>query len=311
MSKTELINPTNYDTSRMIFSDPTVGSIPNSKPAISFRRINISTLNDDGSTGELIIPTEEVYSFGVQENTDIETGKTNGYIMALCLHNKNGATEYEKSFSSTFNAIVEKCKDHLMDHKDDIEQYELERNDLKKLNPLYYKKEKGKVVEGAGPTLYAKLIVSKKQDKILTVFFDMDSDETVQALDLLGKYCFARAAIKIESIFIGNKISLQVKLYECGVRVINFGMKRLLPRPEADSKVTATPSTLRQITKVAQTQSKVVEPVVDDNEDDDVGSLVNADDDDDDIPAEETIKPVPKKTITTVKKTVAKKVVKA
>lgn len=302
MSKTELITPIGYDTSRIIFSDPVVGSIPNSKPAINFRRINISTLNDDGTTGELIIPTEEVYSFGVSENTDIETGKTNGYVMALCLHNKNGASEYEKSWVDTFSNIVEKCKDHLLEHREDIEQYELERNDLKKFNPLYYKKDKGKVVEGASPTLYAKLIVSKKHDKIVTVFFDLDTDSDVAALDLLGKYCFAKAAIKIESIFVGNKISLQVKLYECGVRVINYGMKRLLPRPEADSTVTIAPATLRQVTKVAGPNTSKPSKI---DDDDDVGSLVGSDDEVD-LPTEDE-KPAPKKVV----KKVIKKVVKA
>ena len=34
-----------------------------------------------------------------------------------------------------------------------IEKYDLEKADLKKLNPLYWKREQGKIVEGRGPTL--------------------------------------------------------------------------------------------------------------------------------------------------------------
>lgn len=235
MSNTQLVSAIDFDTSKLIFSEPIQGSIPDSKPAINYSRINISTKYDDGTTGDLVFCTEECYSFGLNENLNQETGKINGFVLPIVLHNKNGPTENELAFVNTFNNIVEKCKDYLLENKDDLNQYDLERNDLKKLNPLYYKKDKGKIVEGASPVLYGKLIVSKKNgDKIISDFFDRDSGEPINALDLLGKHCYVRAAIKIESIFIGNKISLQVKLYECEVKQIDFGFKRLLPRPNAD-----------------------------------------------------------------------------
>ena len=63
----------------------------------------------------------------------------------------------------------------------------------------------------------------------------MDSGALVKPLDLLEKHCHARAVIKFESIFIGTKISLQVKLYECGVKLIDLGRKALLPRPTPSS----------------------------------------------------------------------------
>ena len=50
------------------------------------------------------------------------------------------------------------------------------------------------------------------------------------------KYCYVKAAIKIESIFIGNKVSLQIKLYEASVRFLDSGPKRLL-RPKGDSEL--------------------------------------------------------------------------
>jgi hypothetical protein len=128
----------------------------------------------------------------------------------------------------------------------------LTRGDLTKakggLNPLYFKKEKytddkGKTVlrnvPGRGPTLYAKLIYSKKQDKFLTQFFDKD-DNILEARQLMGKHCYASGAVKIESIFVGAKISLQVKLYEAVVEPSKMGMKRLLSRPKARSKVLAS-----------------------------------------------------------------------
>jgi hypothetical protein len=233
---TQLTSASGYETKRMIFSEAQTGSIPNSKPEISFKRITISTKNEDGTVGALILPTSKLFSFGVSENLSMDTGKVNGYVMPLCLHNRDGATQEEKEWTETFNNIVDQCKEHLIENKDEIEKYDLEMNDLKKFNSLYYKKEKGKIVEGMGPTLYGKLIVSKKQDKIITMFYDFDG-ESIDPLTLLGKYCNVKAAVKIESIFIGNKISLQVKLYECEVKLLQTGMKRLMKRPKAQQRV--------------------------------------------------------------------------
>lgn len=298
MSTTQLISAKGYDTKRMRFGEPQSGSIPNSP--IAFRRIPITTINEDGTEGELVIPSSEVYSFGVSENKDIETGKVNGLVMPLCLYNRNGPSEEEKSFVETFNNIVETCKDYLIENKEALGQYELEKNDLKKFNVLYYKRDKGKIVEGTGPTLYAKLIVSKKHEKTITVFFDNKTGHSIDALELLGKHCYATAAIKIESIFIGNKISLQVKLYECAVRRIEMGSKRLLSRPseslEHDSSVSVHNPTKNNPLPFGGGG----------DDDDDAGSLGGDDLELEEAPLEDTIKTLPKKVI----KKVVKKVVK-
>lgn len=233
--KNQLTNATGYDVKRMVFSEPQAGSVPNTP--IQFRRINISTLNKDGSIGDLILPTERVFSFGTSENKNPETQKVNGHVLPLCLWNRNGPSEGEKAWTDTFDKIVEHCKKYLLDNKEELGLYELEPTDLKKFNPLYWKRDKGKIVEGTGPTLYAKLIASKKHDKIMSMFFTPDN-ETVDPLSLIGKYCYVNAAIKIESIFIGNKISFQVKLYEATVETMDTGMKPLMARrPKASNRL--------------------------------------------------------------------------
>lgn len=241
---TQLTSASGYNVKNMIFSDPQHNSIPNTVPQISYKRINISTKNPDGTVGDLIIPTSKLFSFGVSENTNPETGKVNGYVLPICLWNKDGASTEEKDFTDTIDNIVEKCKDHLVSVKDDIEVYDLSKSDLKKFNPLYWKREKGKIVEGTGPNLYTKLILSKKKGntKILTMFYN-DRGEEIDPYTLLGKYCHVNCAIKIESIFIGNKISLQIKLYEAEVTLIDTGMKRMLKkRPPSIRKVTESSS---------------------------------------------------------------------
>lgn len=231
----------NYDTKRMIFTEPTSGSIPDSTPKIEFKRINIQTKNEDGTVGDLVISTSRLFSFGVSENKSQETGKVNGWTFPLCLWSRDGPTEHEKDFTDTFTAIVDKCIEHLVENKEEIEMYDLQKSDLEKskggLNPLYWKKEKYtdpktkkvslRVVPGSGPTLYTKLIYSKKNEKFLSQFYNMN-DESVNPLDMMGKYCYTTSAVKIESIFIGSKISLQVKLYEAVVEPTSAGMKRLI-----------------------------------------------------------------------------------
>ena len=77
---------------------------------------------------------------------------------------------------------------------------------------------------------------SKKAGKILTPFADTEGND-IDPKSLIGTMCFARTAIKIESLYIGAKISLQIKLYDAEIRLLESGVKRLLRRPIADSQV--------------------------------------------------------------------------
>lgn len=308
---TELSSVSGYNAKeRIIFSEPVCGEIPDSKPKIEFKRINISTRNENGTVGELILPTERLYSFGVSENKSMETGKISGYTFPLCLWNRDGPTKEQKEWTDTFDNIVDACVDHLVENREEIDMFDLTRNDLTKtkggLNPLYWKREKardektGKMVmrpvPGTGPTLYSKLIHSKKHNKFVTQFFDLNN-EIVNAEDLMGKHCYVRGAVKIESIFIGSRISLQVKLYEAVVEPAQTGPRRLL-RPQARSKVLALSSN--------QTSSDMLK-INETNDDSDTGSLDGSDSDEEETPAPEP-EPEPEKPKRQVRK--VRKVVK-
>lgn len=270
----QLTSVANYDVKRMIFSEPQSGSVPNTP--IVYKRISISTLNKDGTTGDLILPTEQLFSFGVSENINPETKKVNGHVLSLCLWNKQGATPAEKAWTDSFDAIVEHCKKHLVDNREELEQYDLSMNDLKKFNPLYWKRDKGRIVEGTGPTLYAKLISSKKHNKILSMFFNSEG-EAIDPLNLLGKYCYVKGAIKIESIFIGNKLSLQVKLYEAEVTLIDGGMKPLMSRPKNTGRMLTGGAGSSAVEQKLADNSDVEE---DNQQEEKAGSLQNSEDED-------------------------------
>lgn len=302
MSRTvKLTDPNNFNVSKIIFSTCQDNQIPNTP--IQYKRMNISVLHDDGSVGDLIIPTERLYSFGVSENKDAKTQEVNGYTLPLCLWNKNGATKEEKAFTDTFNNIVEHVKNHLMENKEEIGKGDLEdivlQVELRKLNPLYYKKDPKtkKVVDGSGPTLYAKLIQTKKDNKILSMFCDEAGDD-LNPMNLIGKRCFVRAAIKIESIFIGGKINLQIKLYQAVVEPIETGMKPLLNIQRAPAKM--IPSDHKE--------SNNFSPLLDEPKESGEGSLPNSDTED--APVKKLVEPIKEMTVSTPAAPVKKVAVK-
>ena len=300
MENTQLSSANGYNVEDMKFSKIIVQKIGNSD--MTSKRINISTKNEDGSEGELVFETSKLFSFGVSENLDQKTKEVTGYTFPLCLHAKDGPSDDEVAFTETFEKIVERCKDYLIEHKKELKLKDLEKSDLRKFNPIYYKKnDDGEIAEGASPTLYAKLIVSK--GKIITEFFDGVSGNSIKPLDLIGKYCYAKAVIKIESIFLGSKISLQVKLYESEVNLINSGVKRLLRRPVVNTTVNVTKS---NVTNPLNDDDDDDHPVTKDSVDDDTGSLKN---EDDDIKSDDDVKnPEP---VITKKKKIVKRVIKA
>lgn len=245
-NNTQLSSPVSYNIANMRFGKTIVSATGADNKGPKNNRIPIYTVNDDGSTGDLIFLTEDLFSFGVSENKDPLSGRLTGYTLPLCLYNKQGATEAEKAFVSVLKDVVEKCKDYLLldSTKAELKKFDLERSDLKKLDSfLYFKRDKdsGKLLEDNGPVIYAKLIESKKNNKFITSFFDPSGDE-INPLDLIGKYCWAKSAIKVESIFVGSKISLQIKVYEAEVRPVEIGVRRLLSRPKADTKVSVSSS---------------------------------------------------------------------
>lgn len=296
MSSTKLTSYDGYNVNDMKFSKPENGSVPNSIPKISFQRIKIGTKYQDGSMGDLILSTPPgLFSFGLQENREMGTGNVNGYVLPICLWNKNGASAEEKAFTDKFNEIVDRCKKHLLDSKEEIERYELDMSDLKNFNPLYWKKEKGKIVEGAGPVIYTKLMMSKKTEKISTMFINQDTNEEMSPFDVMNRYCYVQAAFKFESIFIGNKMSLQLKLYEVLVKPMDMERRTLLAsnviRRSTDAKIDGEEEQQDNMfdalaSNVKTTPSPITTQIQTQNRD--AGSIAGDDDDDESEDEEES-----------------------
>lgn len=252
--KNILTQPKGYNVSRMIFSNPVIGTIGD----VTYRRIWISTKHPDGSTGSLLLPTEQLYSFGISENRNPATKQITGYSMALAMWSKENPTQEQKDLTNTLTKINEHCVKHLVSIRKEIKQPKLVKEALPKFGGLYWKEdEDGNIIKGAGPTLYPKIVLEydgrkkKKQDddqpqelkdatldRVRTMFYDYETGQSIDPKTLLGRACAVEAVIKIESIFVGAKTALQIKLYEARVKLFDSGMRRLLTqRPPAESQV--------------------------------------------------------------------------
>jgi hypothetical protein len=298
MSEIQLTSANGFNVNNIIFSKPQAGGLKDT--SVKFRRIYLSTKYADGSDGDLIISTPRIFSFGVSENTSQDDkNKANGFVFPLVLFDKNGASDEEKIFLDTFNKIVSHTKKHILDNKKELKLPSIDESDLKKFNPIFYKKDKdtGDVAADALPTLYLKVALSKKDgvEKILSTFYDKRTGTELNPLDLLKKYCWTTAAIKFESIFIGSKISFQVKLYEAEVELLNSGRKRLLPRPQASIKVEIDDDKGDDDNEDLEDLEDVLE---DNTKEDDVSSIMS---DVDETP------PEPVKTVKKITKVVKKK----
>lgn len=239
----QLTSVEDYDVNRMIFSDPRDESVPDSKVPIKNKRIYISTLYPDGTTGPLILPTERLFSFGIQENRSPETDKVTGHSMGLCLYDRDGPTPQQQQWVETFENIVEHCKEHVLSIKKEIGKATLKPAHLDNIASCLYRKkdEDGMPIPNTG-TLYAKLIESKKNG-IVTIFMN-DRGERLDPMTIQKQYCHVHAAVKLESIFVGTKISLQVKLYQANIELSSGGMKPILPvRPKSQKMVLQTNAT--------------------------------------------------------------------
>lgn len=290
---TQITSASGYNVSNIVYGKPRDGSIPNS--AVSFKRIQMGTRNPDGTTGELILSTERLFSFGLSPSINQSTGAIDGYTLALCLWNMDSPSQKEKEFTDTFNKICEHAVDYILDHRDDVQKYELEKADLKKFNPLYIKRDKGKVVEGASPMLYAKVLQNKKMATITSIFYD-ENGRDLDPMSLMNKQCYVKAAIKIEGIFIGSKVSLQVKLHEAEIKMKESGVKRLLRAP-APVCVEEEKESVHESEAVSSLQSLELG----NESDDDKGSLKG----DDEEPARSSSPP---EAVTEVKKTTVRRI---
>lgn len=190
-------------TENIIFSDPFQGT---------HRTIIPLAIQEDGEDKPLIINTpSNLLSFGIQEIQDKDKKQVLGYQMPICLWGKKKVSEEEKSFTDKFEELIEYIKNFLRTIKEEVN---ITDEMINQMNILNWKYENGKRKEDKGPLLYSKLIMNNRTNKIITSFFNEEDNTRLEPFDLMNQKCVVTAALKIENIIIGKKISVQVKLFE-------------------------------------------------------------------------------------------------
>ena len=203
----------------IIFNEAKEFKVKDSK--IKYKRIPIEVKYTNGKKGALVIETPLLFSFGVNEKKNQETGKLVGYSMPVCLWSKDSVPNTkELSFVETLSNVVLMCRRYL--------ESEYGADLASSLSsPFYYKqveyidkkgKKKTKIDESSAPVLYAKLIYSEKSKKILSLF-KTKGNKDLNPFKYIDQYCNVKMALIIEGIFITKTVtSLQIKVHECYVK---------------------------------------------------------------------------------------------
>ena len=201
----------------IIFNEAKEFKVKDSK--IKYKRIPTEVKYPSGKKGVLVIESPVLFSFGVNEKKNQETGKLVGYSIPVCLWSKDSSpNSKELSFFETLNNVVSMCQSHL--------ESEYGPDLASSLSSLFYYKQieytdkkgkkKTKIDESSAPVLYAKLIYSEKSKKILSL---LKGGKDLNPFKYINQYCNVKMALIIEGIFISKTVtSLQIKVHECYVK---------------------------------------------------------------------------------------------
>ena len=188
---------------------------------IKYKRIPVEVKYPNGKKGALVIETPFLFSFGVNEKKNQETGKLVGYSLPVCLWSKDlSPNAKEKAFFDVINDVMEICRLYLeSEYGADMASF--------MSSPFYYKqieytdkkgKKKTKIDTSSAPVLYAKLIYSEKSKKILSLF-KTKGNKDLNPFKYIDQYCNVKMALIIEGIFISKTVvSLQIKVHECYIK---------------------------------------------------------------------------------------------
>lgn len=226
----KLFDISTLNLNNLVFSEPETKTVPGQK--ISYQRLRIS-IDEQGKQYDCLFRSPpSLLSWGIQESNDLATNKLNGYQMPIVMWTNNG-NQAERSFTDGFQRFCDYVKNHLFENKHTFGKYDLELSELKKFNPLFWKMDKGKIVdESRGPTLYGKCLYDRKSQKIGTMFVNEVTKQIVPPETLIGKHLYITFTLRVDGVFIGNRLSLQVRIAEVLYREKHEQLSSLLC-PEA------------------------------------------------------------------------------
>lgn len=213
-----IVNIDNFDKEKISFSNVESSIIPNTD--IHLKKIKILYDNDSF----FMLSPDNLISFGLDEKLSVQNKNLTGYQMSVLLWSKETIpirTEEEK-FIRVLNDITEKIRTHLLSIQKEINRSDLLfEEEVQKLNTIYYKKEKGKIIPNKSPILFLRCFYDKQKEKIETIFIDEEDQKEVNPFMCFHQKINTKLMIKIDSIYMNReKITIQLKLSKCMFRKI-------------------------------------------------------------------------------------------
>lgn len=193
------------------------------KPSASSagKRVSITYMAEDGIEYPLILGPKGCmfYSFGIQD--DSFSGSSNKVSKSMCIsiNMNDNQNSNENSFCGNVHAIYEHCKEYIMQNSKEagIKVSKTTIGDMFK-HPLKEFTKDGSTTM----RMYAKLIMSSKDSKIWTTFYDV-KEKKVDPKSLQGVHCRMYPALLFDSLYFwsGSRASLQCKLSEAVVEIVD------------------------------------------------------------------------------------------
>lgn len=142
---------------------------------------NIVIMYDKSKEWYCTVPSMFCFGVGMKE---FDAGSQK-YSMSLVMRDKDGATPEQQEFEKFVYALVAKLKKWIIEHREELDEYDLEERDLtRRLGlPIYIKMEKNKPVEGYSPSLTCNL--AQRGNTVLTEFYEDNTDRLLSYENLM------------------------------------------------------------------------------------------------------------------------------
>lgn len=161
----------------------------------------LKSMNEDYKP--FVFSSEEVFSFGVSRNTLDTSGIS--YQISLCLYDRENPKDDEIKWAAKYEELATICREYLK--KSEFKKLKGQIDAMKGLS------WKGNDIgEADGPKLYPKIMFNQKKEEFITVFMDENDDIIEDPKTILDKRGRIKVALRFESIFIGSKVALQVRV---------------------------------------------------------------------------------------------------
>ncbi|ABF82037.1 hypothetical protein MIV007R [Invertebrate iridescent virus 3] len=154
----------------------------------------------------LVFSCEPAFSFGLCRNTQ---DKNESYQLSLCLYEREKPRDAEIVWAAKYDELAAMVRDYLKK----TPEFKKYRSFISCMKGLSWKNNE--IGDKDGPKLYPKVIFNRKKGEFVTIFTKDDDVEPETIEDprtILDRRCVVQAALRLESVFVHNKVAIQLRI---------------------------------------------------------------------------------------------------